>query len=69
MLTFMPMAFCKYGLSIFCHSMPSDGNPVYRPLRLKSSRKWWITGGGMTYPMFSASSFFSDWHQDTRRPS
>ena len=54
---FMPSARCRVGDSSFCHSMPSAGKPVYRPLRAKSSMKWWITGGGMTYPAAASTHY------------
>lgn len=31
--TCMPRAWRSTGLSIFCHSMPREGKPVYRPCR------------------------------------
>jgi hypothetical protein len=35
--------------------MPKAGNPVKRPLAMKSDKKWWTMGVGITHPTFSTS--------------
>lgn len=40
---------CYQTTPTFCHSMPSAGKPVYRPLRSTSLMKWRTTGVGMMY--------------------
>lgn len=42
-LACMPSAFLRNGLSIFCHSSPKHGKPVYLPCRSKSLMKCSIT--------------------------
>lgn len=49
---FIPRAARRLGLSIFCHSTPRQGKPVYLPFRRKSSRKWSrTTTAGMIQPI------------------